>query len=61
MGSRRLKDTLSEYLILLFKKRGAAVDQSANTITATLKVVRKTVDRKTADLLIERGQLTISG
>ena len=57
--SRRLKETISEYNVLLFKKRGASVDTSANTITATSKVVRKTVDRKTQKLLIARGQLTV--
>jgi hypothetical protein len=61
MGSRRLKETISEYNILLFKKRGATVDTSANTITATQKVVSKTVDRHTAKLLKDRGQLTVVG
>jgi hypothetical protein len=61
MGSRRLKETLSEYNILLFKKRGASVDTSTNTITTTQAVVNKTVDRKTQALLKERGQLIVSG
>jgi len=61
MGSRRLKETLSEYVILLFKRRGSTVDEITNTITATQNVVNKTVDRKTQALLKERGQLIVSG
>ena len=61
MGSRRLKDTLPEFVILLFKRRGASVDESTNTITATQKQTRHTVDRKTQALLKERGQLIVSG
>lgn len=61
MAVPRLKRTISQFVIYLFKHRGATVDTSANTITATQNVTSKTVDRKTSKLLVDRGNLTISG
>ncbi len=61
MGTRRLADTIAKHVVTLFKRRGATVDTSANTITATQAVVSKTVDRHTTELLEDRSQLTISG
>jgi hypothetical protein len=47
--------------VTLFKKKGATVDTSANTITATQKQTRHSVDRHTQKLLIKRSNLTVSG
>jgi hypothetical protein len=59
MANLPLKHTLSVSKIKEFGKRGATVDRSADTITTATSVVRKTVDRFTQALLIERGNLTI--
>jgi hypothetical protein len=56
--SNKLTRTLPRYVILLFKRRGAAVDDT--TITTTMDIVRKTVDRFMEKLLIDRGNLTIT-
>lgn len=57
--ARSLKDTISQYVIDLFKRRGATVSTTA--ITATQATVSKTVDRETKKVLVNRSQLTVSG
>ena len=59
--SRRLKDTIPNHVVVLFKRKGATVDTSANTITATQKQTRHSVDRRTQKILVKRSNLTVSG
>ena len=60
MATRRLTETISPYVVLLFNRRGATVDENLNTIATDTDTVRKTVDRFTERLLIKPGQLTLS-
>jgi hypothetical protein len=60
MATRRLRESVSRYVIRLFEKRGATVDNDANTITDTQKVTSKTIDREKAKVMVKRGQLIIS-